>query len=319
MSGILASVDSRTKLVGENRLELLMFRLKGRQIFAINVFKIQEVVQVPPLTELPSSHPAIRGVAYLRNRAVPVIDLNVAIGRSPLPADDSCNLIVTEYNRSIQGFLIGSVDRIVNLNWDSILPPPKASGNAHFLTAFTRINDAIVEILDVERVLADIIPPNTEVSEGVRDKSLKELIGDRELEILSVDDSPTARRQIYDTVTSLDLNIKMLTAGDGLEGLNMLKRWVDEGLDVTDKLLMVITDAEMPEMDGYRLTHEIRNHPQLKDLFVVMHTSLSGSFNETMTKKVGCDDFLSKFRPDELATIVQQRIRDLYDPSVNKS
>jgi len=312
MSGILASVDSRTNLVGENRLELLMFHLKGRQTFAINVFKIQEVVQVPPLTELPNAHPAVRGISYLRNRAVPVIDLNVAIGRSPLPADDSCNLIVTEYNRSVQGFLIGGVDRIINLNWDSILPPPKASGNAHFLTAFTRVNDKIVEILDVERVLADIIPPSTVVSENVRDKSLKEMIGDRQLEILSVDDSPTARRQIRDTITSLDLNIKILTAGDGLEGLNLLKQWVADGADVKEKLLMVITDAEMPEMDGYRLTHEIRNHPELKDLFVVMHTSLSGSFNETMTQKVGCDGFLSKFRPDELAEIVQQRIRDVY-------
>jgi len=312
MSSILESVDSRTNLVGENRLELLMFRLKGRQIFAINVFKIQEVVQVPPLTELPSSHPAIRGIAYLRNRAVPVIDLNVAIGRSPLPADESCNLIVTEYNRSVQGFLIGGVERIVNLNWDSILPPPKASGTTHFLTAFTRIEDNIVEILDVERVLADIIPPTTTVSEEVRDLSLKELVGDKELEILSVDDSPTARRQIKDTVNSLDLNIKLLTAGDGLQGLNMLKQWSAEGINVNEKLMMLITDAEMPEMDGYRLTHEIRTDPQLKDLHVVMHTSLSGSFNENMTQKVGCDGFLSKFRPDELAEIVQQRIRDLY-------
>jgi two-component system chemotaxis response regulator CheV len=312
MTGILASVDSRTNLVGENRLELLMFRLKGSQIFAINVFKIQEVVQVPPLTEMPYSHPAICGVAHLRERAVPIIDLNSAIGRSPMPRDETCNLIVTEYNRSVQGFLVGPVDRIVNLNWDVIQPPPKASGNAHFLTAFTRINDRIVEILDVERVLADIIPPNTEVSEGVRDRTLKELVGDRKLEILSVDDSPTARHQIRDTLKSLELDIELTTAGDGLKGLTQLRKWVDEGEDVCKKLLMVITDAEMPEMDGYRLTHEIRNDPKLKDLFVVMHTSLSGSFNETMTKKVGCDGFLSKFRPDELAEIVQQRIRDLY-------
>lgn len=312
MSGILASVDSRTKLVGENRLELLMFRLKGRQIFAINVFKIQEVVQVPPLTELPNSHPAICGVAHLRNRAVPVIDLNVAVGRSPLPRDETCNLIVTEYNRSVQGFLVGPVDRIVNLNWDSIQPPPKASGNAHFLTAFTRINEEIVEILDVERVLADIIPPSTQISEDVLDASLKDLVGDKKLEILSVDDSQTARNQIRDALSNLELNIELLIAGDGLQGLKLLKQWAAEGIDVNEKLLMVITDAEMPEMDGYRLTHEIRQDPKLKDLFVVMHTSLSGSFNDNMTKKVGCDGFLSKFRPDELAVVVQQRIRDLY-------
>ncbi len=313
MSNLLASIDSRTKLVGENRLELLMFRLRSKQIFAINVFKIQEVVQVPPLTEMPQSHPAICGVAHLRGRAIPVIDLNVAIGRNPLPKDDSCNLIVTEYNQSIQGFLVGAVDRIINLNWEAILPPPKASGNKHFLTAFTRVNEEIVEILDVERVLADIIPPTTEISEDIIEKDLSELVGDRQLEILSVDDSHTARRQIIETVKNLGLNINVITAHDGLRGLQTLQEWVAEGINVNEKLLMVITDAEMPEMDGYRMTHEIRNDPNLKDLYVVMHTSLSGSFNEAMVEKVGCDGFLSKFRPDALAEVVQKRIRAIYE------
>ena len=313
MSNLLESIDSRTKLVGENRLELLMFRLKSQQIFAINVFKIQEVVQVPPLTEMPHSHPAICGVAHLRGKAIPVIDLNVAIGRTPQENDDTCNLIVTEYNQSVQGFLVGPVDRIINLNWDSILPPPKASGKEHFLTAFTRVNDVIVEILDVERVLADIIPPTTAVSDGVIEKDLSELVGDKTLEILSVDDSQTARRQIIETVKSIGININVLTASDGLKGLNQLKDWVEEGIDVNEKLLMVITDAEMPEMDGYRMTYEIRQDPKLKNLYVVMHTSLSGSFNGAMVEKVGCNGFLSKFRPDELAIIIQNRIRELYD------
>jgi two-component system chemotaxis response regulator CheV len=313
MSNLLESIDSRTNLVGENRLELLMFRLKSQQIFAINVFKIQEVVQVPPLTQMPHSHPAICGVAHLRGKAIPIIDLNVAIGRSPLPKDETCNLIVTEYNQSIQGFLVGPVDRIINLNWESILPPPKASGNRHFLTAFTRVNDVIVEILDVERVLSDIIPPKTELSEGIVQAGLAELIGDKTLEILSVDDSQTARRQIIETIKNLGLKINVITANDGLKGLNTLKNWVAEGIDVNEKLLMVITDAEMPEMDGYRMTHEIRKNPQLKDLFIVMHTSLSGSFNQAMVEKVGCDGFLSKFRPDELATVVQERIRSVYE------
>lgn len=313
MSNLLESIDSRTKLVGENRLELLMFKLKSQQVFAINVFKIQEVVQVPPLTEMPHSHPAICGVAHLRGKAIPVIDLNIAIGRSPLEKDESCNLIVTEYNQSVQGFLVGPVDRIINLNWESILPPPKASGKEHFLTAFTRVNDAIVEILDVERVLADIIPPTTEVSDGIIQKDLGELVGNKKLEILSVDDSQTARRQIIETVKNLGLNIDVITANDGLKGLNKLQGWSEEGVDVSEKLLMVITDAEMPEMDGYRMTYEIRKDPKLKDLHIVMHTSLSGSFNEAMVEKVGCDGFLSKFRPDELATIVQERVRAVYD------
>ncbi|ODS23784.1 chemotaxis protein CheW [Candidatus Endobugula sertula] len=312
MSNLMESIDSRTKLVGENRLELLMFRLKGKQIFAINVFKIQEVVQVPPLTEMPHSHSAICGVAHLRGRAIPVIDLNVAIGRTPIADRENGNLIVTEYNQSVQGFLVGSVDRIINLNWDSILPPPKASGKEHFLTAFTRVNEEIVEILDVERVLADIIPPTTQVSEDVIQRDLLDLVKGKKLEILSVDDSTTARRQIIETIANLNMGIIVRTANDGLKGLTLLEKMSEECDDVSSELLMVITDAEMPEMDGYRMTHEIRNNPKLKNLHIVMHTSLSGSFNEAMVEKVGCDGFLSKFRPDALAAIIQERIRQVY-------
>jgi len=317
MSKLLETVDSRTNLVGENRLELLMFRLTGQQVFAINVFKIQEVVQVPPLTLIPHSHPAICGIAHLRNRAVPVIDLSAAIGRKPLNQDDRRNLIVTEYNRSIQGFLVGPVDRIINLNWELILPPPKASGRQHFLTAITRVNEAIVEILDVERVLADIIPYTTTISEETIDKGLKELTGGRPIQMLSIDDSQTARRQIKETVQNLDLNIEVITANDGLKGLQLLQKWASEGENVPEKLLMVITDAEMPEMDGYRLTYEVRKDERLKDLHIIMHTSLSGSFNEAMVEKVGCDGFLSKFQPDHLAELVQGRIRAVYDNKDN--
>ncbi len=117
---------------------------------------------------------------------------------------------------------------------------------------------------------------------------------------------------MIETVSNLGFNIEVITASDGLKGLTQLQQWADEGIHVCDKLLMVITDAEMPEMDGYRMTYEIRNDERLKDLHIGMHTSLSGSFNNAMVEKVGCDGFLSKFRPDELATIVQQRIRSVY-------
>ena len=100
----------------------------------------------------------------------------------------------------------------------------------------------------------------------------------------------------------------MHVARDGLKALNLLKGWADTGEVMTDKLLMVFTDAEMPEMDGYRLTTEIRNDPRLRGLYVVMHTSLSGSFNDAMVKKVGCDNFLSKFQPDRLVDVVQERL-----------
>ena len=307
MSSLLQNVDKRTNLVGQNRLELLTFRLKGSQLFAINVFKVQEVQQLPALNVLPNSDPVIAGVTNVRGVTIPVIDLSLAIGRSAIPRDENATMIVTEYNRFVQGFLVGSVDRIVNMNWDEILPPPAASGRSHFLTAITRIEDKIVEIIDVERVLANVVHFDVAISDEVLDEQLMNAAQD--MEVLLVDDSTMAIEQAKQILEQLHLTVHIEM--DGSKALARLKGWADDGIDVNSKLLMVITDAEMPEMDGYRLTTEIRSDPRLKDLHVVLHTSLSGSFNDAMVKKVGCDDFLSKFQPDKLASTVQERIRNV--------
>jgi len=311
MSKLLDSVDQRTQLVGENRLELLMFQLAGRQLFALNVFKIQEVLKVPVLTALPHSDPHIVGVTHLRDQTISVIDLSAAIGGRPLRDMENCNLIVTEYNRTVQAFLVGAVDRIVNLNWELILPPPKGSGRNHFLTAITRLDENIVEILDVERVLAEIIPYETRVSEEVVDNELVEYASTHDVKVLMADDSSTAFRQASGTMTNI--GIETIYRQDGLRLLQFLKDETARGVNVPDRYLMLITDAEMPEMDGYRLTHEIRSDPALKDLHVILHTSLSGNFNKAMVEKVGCDDFLSKFQPDELAEKVQTHLRHRLD------
>ena len=311
MSKLLDSVDQRTQLVGENRLELLMFRLAGRQLFALNVFKIQEVLQVPALTALPHSDPHVVGVTHLRDQTISVIDLSAAIGGPPLRSRENCNLIVTEYNRTVQAFLVGAVDRIVNLNWELILPPPKGSGRSHFLTAITRLDEEIVEILDVERVLAEIIPYETGVSSEVVDEELVIYSTTRDVKVLMADDSSTAYRQA--SATMKNIGIETIYRQDGLKMLQFLKEEAAAGENVAQKYLMLITDAEMPEMDGYRLTHEIRSDPSLRDLHVILHTSLSGNFNKAMVQKVGCDDFLSKFQPDELAEKVQAHLRHRLD------
>ncbi|MBD9654567.1 MULTISPECIES: chemotaxis protein CheV [unclassified Pseudomonas] len=304
MAGILDTVDQRTQLVGENRLEILMFRLAGRQLFAINVFKVQEVLHMPKLTLMPHRHRFVCGVIHLRGQTLPVIDLSQAIGMRPIVPDERSTIIVTEYNRSIQAFLVGGVDRIMNLNWESILPPPGGAGRQHYLTAITKVDDQLVEIIDVEKVLAEIVPYDTRISgDRLADPLLEKARG---REVLLVDDSSVALAQLRDTLSQLGM--KMHVATDGLKGLHMLKAWADAGEVITDKLLMMFTDAEMPEMDGYRLTTEIRQDPRLRDLYVVLHTSLSGSFNDAMVKKVGCDNFLSKFQPDKLVDVIRQRL-----------
>ena len=247
----------------------------------------------------------ICGVINLRGQTLPVIDLSRAIGMRALTPDANSTIIVTEYNRSVQAFLVGGVERILNLNWEAVQPPPGGAGRQHYLTAITRVDERLVEIIDVEKVLAEIVPMNTRVSSDRLDDALLSQTHGRE--VLVVDDSSVAIAQLRDTLGQLGLRLHVAT--DGLRALQQLKRWADEGLDVEEKLLMLFTDAEMPEMDGYRLTTEIRNDPRLRDLYVVLHTSLSGSFNDAMVKKVGCDDFLSKFQPDQLVEVVRRRLQ----------
>ncbi|MCJ8312683.1 MAG: chemotaxis protein CheV [Saccharospirillaceae bacterium] len=304
MSKVLQSVDSRTNLVGQNRLELLMFRLLTNQTYAINVFKVQEVLTLPKLTTIPGSNPVVIGVIYLRGRPLPVIDLSLAIGCPAQKIDVTSNIIVTEYNSTVQAFLVTGIRRIVNLNWEEILPVPTGSGDKHYLTAVSKYEEEIIEIIDVEKVLAEVQPHSMEISEGVVKENLKSQL--MEKEVLVIDDSSTARMQVKTIMTALGLKVHL--ARNGLEGLQMLQGWLDEGLNIYDKLLLVVTDAEMPTMDGYSLTTEIRSDERMKDLFVALHTSLSGNFNEAMVKKVGCNAFLSKFEPDELAKLVQSRL-----------
>ena len=307
MAGVMDGVNSRTQLAGNNRLELLMFHLDGRQRFGINVFKVQEVIQCPPLTQIPHAHPSIKGVANMRGKTITLIDLGMAIGRPPLRNPESASVIITEYNRTVQGFLVNGVDRIINLNWEEILPPPRGLGS-NYMTAVTRVEEALVEIIDVEKVLSEIIPVENTVSmhlieQGQRDGQ------QAPHHALVVDDSSVARNQVKQTLDQL--GIESTEASDGSEGLKILKSWADEGIDIPSRLTMVISDVEMPQMDGYTMTAEIRSDPRLQGLYVILHSSLSGGFNNALTEKIGADQFIPKFNPDELAKAVLKRIGEV--------
>jgi two-component system chemotaxis response regulator CheV len=314
MSELMSSIDQRTKLVGENRLELLMFKLGSRHTFALNVFKIREVITVPLMSNMPGSHQNLKGVTNYRGASIPVIDLRAAIKiTANEDTYEAVNVIITEYNRSVQGFLIGDVMRIINTSWSDIQPPPSTAGKNNYLTAITQveINDKneLVEIIDVEKVLSEIIEYDTTISEDVLDQEVAAHLKGKK--ILIVDDSSTARWQIRETLTQL--GIEIIEEKDGLKALNLLKSWADAGKTVTDEILMMFTDAEMPAMDGYRLTAEVRQDPRMNNLFIALNTSLSGSFNDAMVEKVGCNRFISKFQPDLLVDVVQQRMREILD------
>jgi len=307
MAGVLDSVNQRTQMVGQNRLELLMFRLRGQQVYGINVFKVREVLPCPRLSSLPNSGRVVRGVSHVRGETIPIIDLSMAIGLLPIPQENLATsfVIITEYNRKTQGFLVSGVERIMNMNWEDIVPPPKGAGKDVYLTAVTRIEEKLVEIIDVEKVLSEVSPLGEDVTEELVTRG-----SDREqssLPVLVVDDSSVARKQIERCLNAIGMEV--IIKNDGRQALEYLEELTQDGSKAEDHLAMMISDVEMPEMDGYTLVTRVRENPSLRDLYVMLHTSLSGVFNQAMVKKVGANDFMAKFSADELA----ERVMEILD------
>jgi len=303
MAGILDSVNQRTQLVGQNRLELLLFKLVGPQRFGINVFKVREVLQCPPLTAFPHQDSYIKGVAHIRGQTISVIDLSKATGGPEIVQTDNSFIIIAEYNRAVQGFLVAGVERIINIRWQDILPPPEGAGKSNYLTAVTEIEGEMVSILDVEKILNEINPVSTELSEEVADTSVGESVGDKL--VMIADDSTVARNQVKRALEPLGLNMVLAKNGqDALDQLNAIADTCERS--ITEKVALLISDIEMPEMDGYTLTAEIKSQERLNTMPVILHTSLSGVFNNAMVEKVGAEDFIPKFHPDELATAVKK-------------
>ncbi|MBK1691550.1 chemotaxis protein [Ectothiorhodospira mobilis] len=302
MSDLLEDVNRRTQMVGQNRLELLLFSLGTRQMFAINVFKVREVITCPPLSRMPRAHPIVRGVATLRGQTVSVVDLARAIGMNA-PEPDKGFVILTEFNRSVQGLLVAGVDRIINLNWDQIRPPPRGTHKDSFLTAVTQVDDRLVEIIDVEKVLEMVTGPSKDVDASLAARAGE---GGRVPRALVADDSAVARKQVVRALEQI--GVESVVVNDGRQALEALQEMAQQG-PIDDQIGMVISDIEMPEMDGYTLSSEIRRIPELSGVYILLHSSLSGTFNESLVKRAGANRFLPKFSPDELAEAVLECLR----------
>ncbi len=306
MSGVMASVDQRTQLAGRNRLELLMFRLSGSQLYGINVFKVREVLQCPKLSSVPKSHSVVRGISNIRGSTITIMDLSLAIGGPPVPDIENSFVIISEYNRSVQGFLVRGVERIVNLNWKDIHAPPSGTAaGSSYLTAVTHVDEKMVAVIDVERILVEVMGAREELSQEMVDK-----VGGEEHEknlILVSDDSIVARKQMCKTIEN-DMSLETVTAKNGQQALDILKGWADDNDPKLDRLAMVISDIEMPEMDGYTFTTAVRADERLRDIHIILHTSMSGVFNQDMVDKVGANKFIAKFDPDLLAAAVLEAL-----------
>ncbi|NZA27920.1 chemotaxis protein CheV [Luteimonas sp. SJ-92] len=306
---LLNRIDQRTRLAGHNRLALLLFRLGGRQLFGVNVFKVQEVLRRPSLFQLPGLPPQFAGVADVRGRSVPVLDLGLSIGHPERGRDTEAEtgyLVVTEFNRSVQGFLVSDVERIVNIAVEDIHPPPELGVEGSYLTAVTRFQDALIQVLDVESILAEIAQTRMDASLA------PEMVLPADappMQVLVVDDSRVARQQIRSVLDQLGVGATLLS--DGRQALEHLLQIHAGGEDPGERYAMVISDIEMPAMDGYTLTTEIRRQPALAGMYVLLHTSLSGVFNNSMVEQVGANAFVPKYSPHDLAERVLARLHDV--------
>jgi two-component system chemotaxis response regulator CheV len=300
MAKWMAEIDQRTRLAGANKMELLMFYLGTDEIYGINVFKIREVMQMPPVTKIPGSDPRILGIINLRGENIALVDLAQAVGLSPIPVEGG-KLIIAEYNDNKQGFLVGGVDRIIRMSWERIQIPPAMvqSSRQGAVTAVTKLEDGrMVLILDVEKVLAELHPrADEEALVGI--DMVNELAGKR---VLIADDSVVARKQIMKTLERLGMEWEETQTGK--EALTRLRHYAEvaegAGQTIYDFLAGVITDIEMPEMDGFSLTKHIREDSRLQSLPILMHSSLSGQCNIEKGKSLGVTDYVTKFQPAEL-------------------
>jgi len=305
MSDLLKNIDARTKLAGTNKLEILMFALgldnrTGREeTFGINVFKVREVMRIPKITRAPEMPPSVEGMVSLRGVLVPVVDLAKYTG---IETDDKAEImIVTEYNGHTQGFLVKAVDNILRLDWAAMRVPPAmlVAELGGLVTAITELKDGrLVMMLDVEKVLSET--GHFDTNELIF-KSVKPL--GKERTVFFADDSSVARNQIARTLDAMQ--VKHISAINGRQAWIELSKMADYAeashTPLKEMVQVILTDVEMPEMDGYMLTRKIKADKRFIGIPVLMHSSLSSSSNQQLGKTVGVDEYVPKFEPQKLS------------------
>lgn len=310
---VLQDVDERTNLTGNNKFELLLFRLGGdakgehSELYGINVFKIREIVPMPSVTQIANAVPNMLGVVNIRGQIISVIDLPAVIGCTPQTGLNI--LLVTEFARTTQAFAVESVEDIVRLNWSQVLSA-EASTMGSMVTSIARLeeddNTRLVQVLDVETIMRQLSTSNGPDVDP--DRIGPKLILPAGSMILAADDSTVARALISEGLDAIQAPFIMTKSGkeawDRLESIASAAQ--AEGKTVYDKVALVLTDLEMPEMDGFTLTRKIKQDPRFKAMRVVIHSSLSGATNEDHVKSVGADAYVAKFVAEDLVTTIRQ-------------
>jgi two-component system chemotaxis response regulator CheV len=297
---LLNMIDQKARLAGSNKMELLLFSLGGNENFGINVFKVREVCETMPITKTPNMPAGVEGIISLRGSIIPVIDLATCLN---LPfSGERTKLIITEFSRHTQAFLVADVDRIVRVDWELVKSPQSMASNAvGLITAITELpGGKLVSILDVEQILSNVIGedvvPHLEPIEGNKAPPT----------IFFADDSGLARKKIMEVLDKMKLSYQY--AINGKEAWDKLaalaSRSDQEKKAVKESIGLILTDAEMPEMDGYVLTRHIKDDKRFEGIPVLMHSSLSSVANQKLGQQVGVDAYVPKFNPEDLAKMI---------------
>lgn len=296
---LLESVDARTRLAGSNKMEILLFSLGTRETFGINVFKVREVGRTPHITRTPNMPKGVEGLISLRDNVIPVLSLSSYLDlEGSTPPGLGKSMMVAEYSKRTLGFLVHEVDRIIRVDWERVKAPETVlSANQGLITAVIELEGGhLVSILDVEQILANAF--GEAVIVDVPPVRTAEDVG-----IFFVDDSIVARRKITEVLDKLGVKHKHAT--NGAEGWTRLQaiaaHCTQIGKSVRDEIRVIMVDAEMPEMDGYVLTKNIKSDGRFQGVPVIMHSSLSSEANKAMGKAVGVDGYVAKFDAEILA------------------
>ncbi len=274
--------------------KLLLFYLNDQRLFGLGTLKIREIMPYAPLSRLPHSHGAIIGAMNFRGSTVPVIDMAYAVGYPPLSEEErkTASIIVTDVQRQEIGFLVRSVRKIIETQWKDVTPPPKSLGDRAFITGLIQLDDEMVQLLDVELLLARVYPESVNPAEVVLTDVQREIL--KGLNILLVDDSQVARKQLSDALDSKDVSYSVTT--NGQDALDHLLKADGEGKPVD----ILVSDIEIPGLDGYELTFNVRDHGSLKQPYIILHTSLNSEMSVSYATQVGADEALTKFDAEEL-------------------
>lgn len=318
MKSVQQEVDERSNLTGTNKFELLLFRLGGdasgehSELFGINVFKIREIVAMPTITKVAGAPDHVLGVVNLRGQIIQVLDLPGVAGVTPKTGLNI--MLVTEFARTTQAFAVESVEEIVRLDWTQVMSAEKSAGSG-MVTSIARLEPVdgqparLAQVLDVETILRNLNPEaqteNIEQAVGAKMKLKPGAV------ILAADDSVVARALIEQGLDAMGLPFVMTKSGkECWEQLNHIAAAAEaEGKTVHDKVALVLTDLEMPEMDGFTLTRNIKSNARFGNMPVVIHSSLSGTTNEEHVKNVRADAYVAKFSAEDLSRTLRTLLR----------